>query len=429
MTVPITLTNLVNLQNETTAVTEINNNSTTITTAFGSALDTAGDQMEGNLDMNSNHILNLPAPISADSPLRLQDASTLNGGGTIVTFPAGGLPGQYLGKTSNTDFAVGYRDFSTEVLAGTNINVTGTTPITVAVVPNPTFNSVNISTLTASQDVVTDGSKNLISNPPTGTGNSVRSISPTLVTPVLGAASGTSLNLSGLTASSSVQTDGSKNLVSVTNTGTGNNVLATSPTLVTPVLGAATGTSLNLSGLTASSAVVTDGSKNLASTALTGTGSIVATTSPTITTPNIVGTIAGGNASAGSVGEFISSTVASGSPVALTNNVAANVTSISLTAGDWDVWGNVGFTPAGTTTQSANIAWISTTSATVATAPNGGALVQVVLTFNTGQGAVWPVGLIRINVSTTTTVFLGAFATFAVSTNGAYGFIGARRVR
>jgi hypothetical protein len=42
---------------------------------------------------------------------------------------------------------------------------------------------------------------------------------------------------SSLTASSAVATDASKGLVSVTNTGTGSNVLATSPTLVTPVLG------------------------------------------------------------------------------------------------------------------------------------------------------------------------------------------------
>jgi hypothetical protein len=59
----------------------------------------------------------------------------------------------------------------------------------------------------------------------------------TLVTPNIGAATGTSLQLSGLTASSALATDTSKNLVSVTNTGSGNNVLATSPTLVTPALG------------------------------------------------------------------------------------------------------------------------------------------------------------------------------------------------
>jgi hypothetical protein len=39
-----------------------------------------------------------------------------------------------------------------------------------------------------------------------------------------------------LTASSAVATDASKGLVSVTNTGTGNNVLATSPTITTPVI-------------------------------------------------------------------------------------------------------------------------------------------------------------------------------------------------
>lgn len=53
------------------------------------------------------------------------------------------------------------------------------------------------------------------------------------------------INVTGLTISSAVATDASKNLVSVTNTGTGNNVLASSPTLVTPTLGAATATSIN----------------------------------------------------------------------------------------------------------------------------------------------------------------------------------------
>jgi|GEM_PF-3230053 len=46
-------------------------------------------------------------------------------------------------------------------------------------------------------------------------------------------------------------------------TGTGKVVLDTSPTLTTPTIGAAVGTSLQLSGLTASQLVATDGSKNL----------------------------------------------------------------------------------------------------------------------------------------------------------------------
>jgi len=55
---------------------------------------------------------------------------------------------------------------------------------------------------------------------------------------------------SSLTASSAVATDASKGLVSVTNTGTGNNVLATSPTLVTPALGTpASGVMTNVTGI------------------------------------------------------------------------------------------------------------------------------------------------------------------------------------
>ena len=48
------------------------------------------------------------------------------------------------------------------------------------------------------------------------------------------------VTLSGGTASTALALDASKNVVSVTNTGSGNNVLATSPTLVTPVLGTPT---------------------------------------------------------------------------------------------------------------------------------------------------------------------------------------------
>jgi hypothetical protein len=68
---------------------------------------------------------------------------------------------------------------------------------------------------------------------------------------------------SALTASSAVATDASKNLVSVTNTGTGSNVLATSPTLVTPVLGAASATSVTVgAGTAAAPAITTTGDTN-----------------------------------------------------------------------------------------------------------------------------------------------------------------------
>jgi hypothetical protein len=98
---------------------------------------------------------------------------------------------------------------------------------------------------------------------PTGTGSAVFANTPTLVTPVLGAATGTSLALGGGTA-----------LTTTNQTGTGNLVLDNTPTLVTPVLGAATGTSLALGGGTA-----------LTTTNQTGTGNLVLANTPTLVTP------------------------------------------------------------------------------------------------------------------------------------------------
>jgi lysophospholipase L1-like esterase len=146
-------------------------------------------------------------------------------------------------------------------------------------------------------------------------------------------------------------------------------------------------------------------------------------------TAGIVGTATNDNANAGSVGEFISSTVLIGSAVALTNATTANVTSISLTAGDWDVTGNVWTNPAGSTTQSLFAAAISTTSATFPTAPASGGSIQLPYAAATGTAIGGPVGRTRLSLSGTTTVFLVVNVNFAASTNSAFGFIGARRVR
>jgi hypothetical protein len=144
---------------------------------------------------------------------------------------------------------------------------------------------------------------------------------------------------------------------------------------------------------------------------------------------NLPATATNDNATAGHVGELIESEVLVASAVALTTGTAANVTSISLTAGDWDVWGNVATNPNGATTQTAIEAAISTTSATLPTRPGKGAFTQLFVTFQAGISIIVPTGTTRLSLASTTTVYLVALSNFGVSTNAAYGYIGARRRR
>lgn len=111
----ITLADLVNLENQTTAVNAINNNNTVLEAALTNTLSrdgTSPNQMNANLDMNSNHILNLPAPISADEPVRLTDIQDLTAGGTIVfnSIPVGGTTGQVLIKNSASNYDVSWKN-------------------------------------------------------------------------------------------------------------------------------------------------------------------------------------------------------------------------------------------------------------------------------------------------------------------------------
>lgn len=103
----ITLTDLANLQNETTAVNAINANNAILETASDNTLSrdgTSPNEMESVLDMNSHQIVNLPNPSTENSPLRLKDLADFIGTGVVNTLPDGGTTGQVLTKISNADY-------------------------------------------------------------------------------------------------------------------------------------------------------------------------------------------------------------------------------------------------------------------------------------------------------------------------------------
>lgn len=133
------------------------------------------------------------------------------------------------------------------------------------------------------------------------------------------------------------------------------------------------------------------------------------------------GTIYADDALPGIIGEEISSLVTAA--VTLTSNAAADVTSIALSAGDWQVVGEVWFTAPVTAMNAA----IDLTLATLPTAPAFGSARTSVGAASTSPSVV-PVGPTRINVSTAVTAHLVALATFSGSCT-AMGVIAARRMR
>lgn len=143
----------------------------------------------------------------------------------------------------------------------------------------------------------------------------------------------------------------------------------------------------------------------------------------------VAGTTTNDSAGTGIVGEFVSSTVALGSAVSLVTNTAKDVTTISLTAGDWDVSGWVGFIPAGTTSYTQMVVSNSATLNTLDTTPGSVGQLGFPATVNGGvvNGLLTPPT--RVSINSTTTYHLVAQAAFTVSTMTAYGIIRARRVR
>lgn len=167
----VTLTNVGTFQNDSSAVAGYAANNAAITEAIENTLSldgTAPNQMQATFDMNSNSIINLPAPATASSPLRLQDLSSFVDGGTVTNIPLGGTTGQVLTKAGNPDFDIAWESV---IGTGTVTSVGLSLPSELTVTGSPITSS---GTLTAAWAAT-----------PTGTGGVVKQTSPTINTAVL----------------------------------------------------------------------------------------------------------------------------------------------------------------------------------------------------------------------------------------------------
>ena len=141
----------------------------------------------------------------------------------------------------------------------------------------------------------------------------------------------------------------------------------------------------------------------------------------------LVGTTTNNNASAGSVGEYLSASLASGSAITLTTGTFANVTTLALTAGDWEVAGQINFSNSGNVI-SVGYASASNVTAGLSTLPTGTHQVGPI----TGTGfssLLLPTGGARFLLAAPATAYLVALANFTTTATTAYGTIWARRMR
>jgi hypothetical protein len=223
-------------------------------------------------------------------------------GTSTLTLPLGvGTVGQVL----QTD--------GTGVLSWTSIGISVTTFSAGSTGLTPSTATSGAVTLAGTLNVANGGTGVTTS---TGSGSNVLSTSPTLVTPILGTPTSGSLvnctfptlnqNTTGTAAGlSSTLAVASGGTGVTTSTGTGSVVLSNSPTLVTPLLGTPTSGNLanctfptlnqnttgTAAGLSATLAVASGGT---GVTTSTGTGNVVLSTSPTLVTP-LLGTPTSGN--------------------------------------------------------------------------------------------------------------------------------------
>jgi len=138
----------------------------------------------------------------------------------------------------------------------------------------------------------------------------------------------------------------------------------------------------------------------------------------------IIGTTTNDNAAASDVGEFFSDTA---NATSITTATQTNIVSRSLTAGDWECEGVVGFQEAPTTSATYGAVGISTVSATLPTQSRLGRNESAIAV--TSDFTAMVTGRRRISIASTTTVYLVGYIVFTTSTMTTAGEMNCRRMR
>lgn len=142
------------------------------------------------------------------------------------------------------------------------------------------------------------------------------------------------------------------------------------------------------------------------------------------TVNGIVGTNSGDNANGGIVGEYSNSNIPFGAAISLVTATPTDLTSITLTAGDWDVTGNVHLNGSANNITD-GICYLTLVSATLPDTSEISTVAGSVLL--SALGLVAPMQ--RVNVTINTTIYIDCQANFGAGTVTACGNISARRVR
>jgi hypothetical protein len=480
-----TPTELTNLTSESSAVTTINNNLQDIADALENTLSrdgTSPNAMNALLDMNTYRILNLPVATTNTEPVRKAEfdvgiAPLTSIAASVAAAAASATAAAASAGNASTSATTATTQAGIATTQATNAATSATTATTQAGTATTQAGLASTSATNAATSATTATTQAGIAttqagNASTSAGSAATSATTATTQAGLASTSATNAATSATNAATSA-TNAANAAAAILATSTTSNTIGTGAKTFTTqaskqfqagqfilvsdssnsanymhgTVTSYSGTSLVINSLNiGGSGTLTSwnisisgspgASGSLASPGPIGNitpGSIAATTitaSSTITpsqTSGIVGTTTNNNANAGSVGEIIESEIPIGSAVSLgTSGSTINITSISLTAGDWDVEGNILFTPTGGALTAA-VATMNTVSATLAPRPNKGAYAQIGGISTTDTLAL-VTGKRRYSLSTTTTVYLVAFASF-VGTPTAYGYIVARRMR